>query len=67
MAKTEKTLVLCIDGDDDIGIKAKIDTPIIGRQANLDSATRLAVSDPEEADANAMFGEVKLIDELMKQ
>ena len=67
MAKTEKTLVLCIDGDNDIGIKANITTPVIGRQLNLDSATRLAVSDPEEADANAMFGAVKLLDELVKQ
>ncbi|TRO54993.1 DUF373 family protein [Candidatus Bathyarchaeota archaeon] len=67
LAKTEKTLVLCIDGDNDIGIKADITTPVIGRQLNLDSATRLAVSDPEEADANAMFGAVKLLDELVKQ
>jgi len=67
LAITEKTLVLCIDGDNDIGIKADITTPVIGRQVNLDSATRLAVSDPEEADANAMFGAVKLLDELVRQ
>ncbi|TRO53516.1 DUF373 family protein [Candidatus Bathyarchaeota archaeon] len=67
LAKTEKTLVLCIDGDNDIGIKADIKTPVVGRQANLESATNLAVSDPEEADANAMFGAIKLFDELIKQ
>ncbi len=67
MADPEKTLILCIDGDNDIGIKGKVDTPIIGRQANLESATALAVSDPEEADANAMFGAVKLYDKLEKQ
>lgn len=63
----EHTLIVCIDGDNDIGIKADITTPVIGRQANLESATNLAVSDPEEADANAMFGAVKLYDRMVKQ
>ena len=67
MVKTEKTLILCIDGDNDIGVKAKISTPIVGRQNNLESATRLAVSDPEEADANAMFGAIKLYDQLVEK
>lgn len=63
----EQTLILCIDGDDDIGKKTEVATPVIGRQANLDSATKLAVSDPEEADANAMFGAIKLYDQLVKE
>ena len=63
----EHTLILCIDGDNDIGKKTEIATPVIGRQANLDSATKLAVSDPEEADANAMFGAIKLYDQLVKE
>ncbi len=63
----EKTLILCIDGDDDIGMKAKIETPILGRQENLESATTLAISDPEEADANAMFGAIKLYDQMVEQ
>jgi putative membrane protein len=62
----EKTLLLCIDGDDDIGVKTEITTPIIGREANLDSAKSLAIADPEEADANAMFGAIKLFDQLVK-
>ena len=66
MAK-EQTLILCIDGDNDIGIKTKIATPLIGRQTNLESATSLAISDPEEADANAMFGAIKLYDQLSKK
>ena len=64
---TERTLIICIDGDNDIGIKADVTTPIIGRPANLESATGLAVSDPEEADANAMFGAIKLYDRMVKQ
>ncbi len=64
---TERTLIICIDGDNDIGIKADVTTPIFGREANLKSATELAISDPEEADANAMFGAIKLYDRMMKQ
>jgi putative membrane protein len=67
MADTDQTLILCIDGDNDIGVKGKVKTPIIGREEILESATALAVSDPEEADANAMFGAVKLYDQMLKQ
>jgi putative membrane protein len=63
----EHTLILCIDGDNDIGIKSMIETPIVGRQAILESATNLAIADPEEADANAMFGAIKLYDQLVEQ
>ncbi len=67
MADTDQTLILCIDGDNDIGVKGKVETPIIGREPTLESATALAVSDPEEADANAMFGAVKLYDRMITQ
>ena len=66
MAEPDRTLVLCIDGDDDIGIKGKVKTPLIGREANIQAAAKLALADPEEADANAMFGAVKLYDKLVK-
>ena len=66
MAEPDHTLILCIDSDDDIGIKGSVKTPIIGREANIQAATKLALSDPEEADANAMFGAVKLYDKLIK-
>lgn len=64
--KSERTLILCIDVDDDIGKKADFETPILSRNSNLEAATALALSDPEEADANAMFGAVKLYDHLME-
>jgi putative membrane protein len=67
LEKIQRTLILCIDGDNDIGIKSEVITPIIGRKNNLESATNLAIADPEEADANAMFGAVKLYDRLHKQ
>ena len=67
MASTERTLIVCIDGDDDIGTKGGVATPIVGRDETLHSAMALAIADPEEADANAMFGAVKLYDTMVKQ
>ncbi len=61
-----KTLIVCIDRDDDIG-RAGVKTPIVGRSASLEAATRLAIADPEEADANAIFGAIKLFDELVSK
>ena len=61
-----KTLILCIDRDDDIGQKAHIETPILSKDENLKAAAGLALADPEEADANAMFGAVNLYDRLSK-
>jgi putative membrane protein len=62
----EKYLVLCVDRDDDLGEKAKGDTPVVGRGAVLSAAGKLALADPEEADANAIFAAVKKYDELTK-
>ena len=61
---SKKTLILCVDRDDDLGSKTKIKTPINGRNKNLKAATDLALSDPEEADANAMFEAVRVFDRL---
>jgi putative membrane protein len=63
--QTEKrVLILCVDRDADIETKAGIKTPILGRTANLDAAVSLALKDPEEPDANAMFEAVRLNDRL---
>lgn len=62
-----KTLILCIDRDDDIGEKTQIETPILSRDTNFRAASTLAVADPEEADSNAMFGAVRLYDLLTNQ
>ncbi len=62
----EKYLVLCVDRDDDLGTKAKVASPVVGREAALAAATKLALSDPEEADANAIFAAVKKHDELVR-
>jgi putative membrane protein len=62
----EKYLVLCVDRDDDLGEKAKVSSPVVGREAVLEAATKLALADPEEADANAMFAALKKYEELTK-
>lgn len=55
-----KTLVLCIDRDNDIGVKVKVKGPIIGWKKNLEVAQSLALVDPEDSDVNAVYGAVKL-------
>ncbi len=60
-----RTLVLSVDRDDDIGWKAKVDSPAIGRIACLNAATTLALADPEDSDVNAIFCAVKIFDELV--
>jgi len=63
----KQIVVLCVDRDGDIGTKAHIKTPVIGRKENLDAAVSLALSDPEEPDANAMFEAVRIYDRLKQE
>jgi putative membrane protein len=60
-----RTLVLCVDRDDDIGFKGNISSPLIGRAACLEAANTLALADPEDSDINALFQAVKTYDELV--
>ncbi|HZD82000.1 MAG TPA: DUF373 family protein [Nitrososphaeraceae archaeon] len=60
-----RILVLCIDRDDDIGSKGGIETPIVGRDHCINAGTRLAIEDPEDSDANAIFGAIKTYEELI--
>ena len=64
--KPERILILCVDRDDDLGMKAGLNTPILGRKANVNAAASLALRDPEEPDANAMFEAVRIYDNLKK-
>ncbi len=61
-----KTLILCVDRDNDIGVKADIQGPVIGRAANLDAAMVMGLADPEDADVNTILTAVALYDELEK-
>jgi len=60
-------LVICIDKDDDIGVKAGVKSPVIGRAACLDAATRLGTADPEDSDTNTMFGGIQVYDQLRSE
>jgi len=60
----KRILVLCVDRDGDLESKAGVKTPLIGRGENLDAAVALALKDPEEPDANAMFEAIRVYDHL---
>ncbi|MEM1585983.1 MAG: DUF373 family protein [Candidatus Bathyarchaeia archaeon] len=60
----ERILIICVDRDNDIGRKAGVKTPIVGKKENIDAAIKLLLADPEEADANAMFEAVRICESL---
>ena len=62
-----KILVLCVDRDDDIGVKTGIKAPLVGREDNLAAATKLGLADPEDSDVNALLSAVSTYDSLVKQ
>jgi len=63
----DNLLVICIDRDNDLGKKTSIKGPVIGREENLEAASKLALADPTESDANTIFAAVKKFDELVKK
>ena len=60
-----RVLVACIDRDNDIGKNGGVETPVFGRDQCINAGTRLAIEDPEDADANAIFGAIKIYEELV--
>ncbi len=62
-----KTLILNIDRDNDYGIKVGISGPVIGYTQCYNTAGKLISADPEDSDANALFGALKHYDELKKK
>ena len=62
-----KLLVICIDRDNDVGEKAGINTPVIGRDACIEAAQRLALEDPEDADSNSIFAAIKTYEDLISK
>ncbi len=62
-----KILVLCVDRDDDLGSKAGVNGPVIGREENLESALALGLADPEEVDTNTILSGLQLYDDLVKR
>ncbi|MEM1946578.1 MAG: DUF373 family protein [Candidatus Caldarchaeum sp.] len=64
--ESRRLLVITVDRDDDLGQKTGIKGPVVGREENVNAAVKLALADPEDPDANAVFYAVKLYDELVK-
>ena len=62
-----KLLVICIDRDNDVGDKAGITTPVVGRDACIEAAQRLALEDPEDADSNSIFAAIKTYEDLISK
>lgn len=63
----KRILILCVDRDNDLGTKTEIKTPVTGREGSLNAAVALALRDPEEPDANAMFEAVRVYDLLQDE
>ncbi len=62
-----KLLVICVDRDNDVGEKAGIATPVMGRDACIEAAQRLALEDPEDADSNSIFSAIKTYEDLISK
>jgi putative membrane protein len=59
-----RTLIICVDRDNDFGEKAGVRSPVIGRDANLKAANELILKDPEDSDSNALFSAIATYDHL---
>ena len=54
-----RTVVLCIDRDNDLGTKTGIKGPVVGEARCTRAAVKLLLADPSESDANAIFAAIK--------
>ena len=57
---------MTVDRDNDLGVKAGIRGPVIGRKATLTAALKLGIADPEESDTNAILGALNHNDKLVE-
>ncbi|MCH8973078.1 MAG: DUF373 family protein, partial [Thaumarchaeota archaeon] len=64
-SSASKLLVICVDRDNDVGEKTGISTPVVGRDACIEAAQRLALEDPEDADSNSIFSAIKTYEDLI--
>jgi putative membrane protein len=62
----KRIMVLCVDRDDDLGRKARLEGPIVGRDQNLKAATQLGLVDAEDSDVNSILMAVGLADSIKK-
>ena len=65
--KEDRYLVIVVDMDDDVGRKANIKTPVLGRSNCINAAVKLGLADPGDTDVNSILGGVKLYDDLKRE
>jgi putative membrane protein len=65
-ALPDSLLIIYVDADGDIEAKLGISSPLVGRERCLRAAIDLALADPEEADANALFAAIRELDEVSR-
>ena len=61
------TLILNIDRDNDYGEKSGIKGPVVGYSQCYNAAVKLITADPEDSDANALFGALKHYENLQSK
>ena len=62
-----KTLILCVDRDNDFGKKANVKSPVIGREGNINAALSLGLKDSEDVDTNALLSAINLYDNFVTE
>lgn len=60
----DKTLVLVVDRDDDFGVKAGVQSPVIGVHNCMEVASDFGIADPEDSDLNALYAAISVCLEL---
>ncbi|MFM8659652.1 MAG: DUF373 family protein [Candidatus Nitrosotenuis sp.] len=64
---TSRLLVICVDRDNDVGDKAGVLTPVVGRDSCIEAGQKLALQDPEDADSNSIFYAIKTYEDLLSK
>ena len=65
--KKDRIIVISVDRDNDLGEKAGVKGPVMGKEKVIEAATQLGLKDPSDSDFNALFEAVRVYDELKKQ
>ena len=58
----KKILVLSVDRDNDLGVKAGIQGPLIGEKSILNAAMELGIADPTESDTNVLLEQLMFLE-----
>ncbi len=67
MKEAENLLVVSVDRDNDLGRKAGVQGPVIGKKNCIKAAVKLLLADPTDSDSNSIFGAVKKFEEVSKE